>query len=88
MPAKTPAPKPEAYHSPPELGRQFGKRPSYWIDRIKANELEAINLSNGVRPKYLVSQTALEAFLRARQVTPAPPPARKQRRDSTIPRYV
>ena len=87
MDAKTPAPEPEVYHSPPELGKQFRKRPSWWIAEIEAGRLAAINMSNGVRPKYLVSQTALEEFLERRRVTPAPPPVRRQRRGD-VPRYV
>lgn len=52
--------------SPPEIAKQLGcsrEKVAGWIDR---GELQAINVSDSDRPRWRVSQEALEEFLKGR----------------------
>lgn len=71
----------------PQLAKWMHKREAYFVGEIKAGRLQAVNLGSGTRPRYHVSQEAVDEFLRARAVTPAARPAPVRRR-LTVPKYV
>lgn len=70
----------------PQLAEWMHKRQSYFVGEIKAGKLRAVNLGSGTRPRYHVSQEALDEYLAGRAVTPPTRPVRRERRD--IPQYV
>jgi len=72
----------------PQLAAWMRKRQSYFVAEIKAGRLKAVNLGTGSRPRYHISQEALDEFLQSRAVAPAVQPTRRPRRDSKIPQYV
>ena len=66
--------------TPPTVGKILGVDPSRVIGWIRAGKLDAINLSEGRRPRYRVSRDALDRFLRQRQVVAATKPVRNRRK--------
>jgi len=79
---------PNEFLTPPEVARLLRCRESRILADIRSGRLRAINLSDGVRPRYRVSQQALDDYLLSRTVSPETRPERRQRRESQIPRYV
>jgi excisionase family DNA binding protein len=70
----------EAFYTPPEVAARLRCKP----DRVRAwilkGELEASNIGDGSRPRFRVSQSALDAFLKSRSgARPAPEPQRRRR---------
>ena len=60
------------YWTPPMIGKLLGVDPARVIGWIRAGKLAAINLSDRTRPRFRVSQEALDDFLRQREVTTQP----------------
>jgi excisionase family DNA binding protein len=55
---------------------------------IKSGELRAVNCgskASGKKPRWRISEDALEAFLAARSATPEPKPVRRRRRQADTP---
>ena len=67
------------YLTPPQFAQQRGIAPEKVISWIRAGELEAINFSNGTRPRYRISPAAVEAFESRRAVHPKPKTKRRKR---------
>ncbi|MGQ0634224.1 MAG: helix-turn-helix domain-containing protein [Planctomycetaceae bacterium] len=76
-----------AFYTPPAVGRLLGVSPEKVIGFIRRGELAAVNIAaNPVgRPRYRISQAALEAFLARRSVSPA---ARSLRRPRAPPNVI
>ena len=51
------------FHTPPALAKQAGVAREKIIEFINRGELRAINLSEGVRPRWRVSDDDWQAFL-------------------------
>ncbi|MCX7428771.1 MAG: helix-turn-helix domain-containing protein [Planctomycetia bacterium] len=66
--------------TPPQLADLWGISPDKIVAWIKSGELRAIDAATkrGVRPRFLIDVADVEAFERARSVTPPPPPRRKR----------
>ena len=62
------------WRSPPQRAKQLGIDPEKVIGWIESGQLVAVNVSNGTRPRWRISDSAFEAFLVARQNRP---PARE-----------
>ncbi|MCL4204836.1 MAG: helix-turn-helix domain-containing protein [Pirellulaceae bacterium] len=84
----TPTAKPAEWQTLPEIARELRIRESKPIGWIRAGLLPAINLGTEARPRYRVRRSDLETFLESRRVAADVRPTRRQRRDSSIPRYV
>ena len=76
------------FYTPPEVARILRCRESKVSTWIRQGILRAVNVSEGHRPRFRVRREDLDAFLQAKAVVPTPKPERRQRRDSSIPRYV
>ena len=76
------------FYTPPEVARILRCRESKVSTWIRQGVLQAVNVSTGTRPRYRVGKSDLDAFLQAKVVVPTAKPERRQRRDSSIPRYV
>lgn len=63
--------------TPPELAKQWGVSPDKVRAWILSGELEAIDISKnqGGRPRYLISQAAIEAFEACRSIQTPPEPS-------------
>ncbi|MCY2987169.1 MAG: helix-turn-helix domain-containing protein [Planctomycetota bacterium] len=71
------------YLTPPEAAAELRCRESKILGWIRAGRLPAVNLSEGLRPRYRISRAALDDFLTALAVVPASRPVRRQRRETT-----
>lgn len=69
------------YLTPPEIAKLLRVAPDKVHGWIRRAELRAINVGNGNRPRYRVSQESLDAFLQAREVQPPPPRQERRRPD-------
>ena len=70
------------YYSPPQLARAWGIDSHKILTWIASGELVAANLAAkpGGRPRYRISQEAIEAFEIRRSVQPATKITRRKRR--------
>lgn len=71
-----------AWLTPPQVAEQLAVDAAKVLTWIQGGELAAVNVATrvGGRPRWRISQVALEAFLVARQSTPpadVPPKARR-----------
>ena len=62
----------ERIYTPPRLAKRWGVSPEKIVRWILAGELTAMNLAASVsgRPRYRITQDAVDAFERSRQVSP------------------
>jgi hypothetical protein len=67
--------------TPPELARRYGVNPDKVVSWIDAGELAAMNLATttGGRPRYKITDEAVQAFEARRAVVPAAPVRRRKR---------
>jgi len=78
--------------SPPQVAKMFGVSVGKVKGWIKSGQLTAINVADGPkkRPRFMVDQTAITAFEKARQVVPdgssATPP--RKRAPGTVKEFV
>jgi hypothetical protein len=75
----------------PQLAREYHLGRDKWRGFIVRGELAAINIANdphSLRPRYMVSRAAVEAFLESRRVVPPAPKPVRRRADAATPRYV
>ena len=72
--------------TPPVIGRRYGVAPAKVIGWIESGELSALNLAGPdcTRPRYHVTEAALEQFEASRRVVPdgGPSAIRRLRRKS------
>jgi excisionase family DNA binding protein len=70
--------------TPPQLAKQLGVKPDKVRTWIKSGQLAATNVAKkpGGRPRYRISEAAIEEFERKRQGAAPPTPARKRRMKS------
>ena len=61
------------YLTPSEIAKELRVSQHKVLDWIHRAELRAVNVSNGTRPQYRVSQEALDTFLKSREVQPPLP---------------
>jgi excisionase family DNA binding protein len=54
------------FHKPPALAKQLGVAREKIIEFIRRGELRAINLSEGVRPRWRISEDDWQTFLAAK----------------------
>ncbi len=71
-------------YSPPQISRSLCVAPDKVRTWIAKGELAAVNVGNRQRPRWRVSQAALDAFLASRSAK-APAPTRSTRRRRTSP---
>ena len=76
------------FYTPPEVAKILRCRESKVSSWIRSGVLQAVNVSEGHRPRYRVAREHLDAFLQAKAVVATPKPERRQRRERTVPRYV
>jgi excisionase family DNA binding protein len=65
--------------TPPRLAEQLGVNVHRVLGWIARGELAAVNVGDGVRPRYRILPQAVEAFLAARSAKPAPKARRRQK---------
>ena len=68
-----------SYLTPPEVAEILRVSHQKVLGWIHKAELRAVNVGNGVRPRYRVSREDLDSFLKIREVQP-PVPRPKRRR--------
>ena len=68
----------QVWLTPPEIAELLRVNPDKVRGWIADGHLRAVNISDGSRPRYRVSQDDLDAFLAVRSTTK--PPKRKQER--------
>lgn len=71
------------YFTPPQLAKRFGVNCTKIIGWIERGELIALNVAEnakGKRPRWRISQEAVEAFERKRSTSPAAAPLPRRRR--------
>jgi excisionase family DNA binding protein len=75
--------------TPPELAALWGISPEKVLAWIRAGELRAVNVAtrrNG-RPRFLIDESDLAEFERARAATPVPTPRRRRRQAADYVRF-
>src|SRR5689334_14253479 len=70
-----------AYLTPPEIARLLRVCPEKVLGWIRRGNLRAINVSDGVRPRYRVRRECLDEFLASLEVQPPAPRERRRRND-------
>jgi hypothetical protein len=71
-----------------EIAQQLAIKPERVIAWIRAGQLRAVNVGDGlVKPRFRIAPADLENFLAARAVQPPVRPARRQRADPAITEY-
>jgi hypothetical protein len=70
----------------PVLAKRWGVGTDKVTGFIKSGELQAINIATkiGGRPRYLISEDAIAAFKKARQVVPDSPQVKRLRRKPAV----
>jgi excisionase family DNA binding protein len=70
------------YFTPPEVARVLRVDVMKVLAWINRGELAAVNVASpgATRPRWRISEPALQDFLRARTATPPPPVQRRPRR--------
>jgi hypothetical protein len=58
------------WFTPPQVARQLAVDPAKVVGWCKSGKLVAVNVSDGIRPRFRISPEALADFLRRRQATP------------------
>lgn len=80
------APTLEPHYTPPQIAEALGVDPGTIRDAVRRGELRAVQIGRGqVRPRLRIAQSALEDWLRGREVGR---PARRQRRQQAKPPVV
>lgn len=74
------AAKPGRYLTPPEVAARLHVSPTKVMGWIRKAELRAVNVGNGIRPRYRIAPESLAAFLKVREVQPPVPRMKCQRR--------
>lgn len=71
--------------TPPEVAKLLGIGPDKVLAWIRSGELRAVNVATTVkgRPRYVIDQEDLAAFLEARSVKPKPKVRTRRRRAPT-----
>lgn len=65
------------YLTVPDIARMLHCRPAKISGWIRAGRLRAVNLSDGLRPRYRVRRADLDDYLDRRAVVPQTRPARR-----------
>lgn len=65
--------------TPPEIAKLLRVSPEKVLGWIRRAELKAVNVGNGVRPRYRIHRESFGAFLIAREVQPPTPQVRRRR---------
>lgn len=76
------------YSTPPEVAKRYSVKPQKVLAWIRSGELVAVNVAeraNG-RPRWRVSEEALETFERRRSSRPEP--TKTSRKNVKVPQYV
>jgi hypothetical protein len=75
------------WFTPPELAKELRVDAHFVLDRIRDGELAAVNVASdphGRRPRWRISDEALQVFLARRAATPPTIPARRRRQPDEI----
>ena len=69
--------------TPPQYAKKLGISPDKVLAWIRSGELRAINVAAkpGGRPRWRISEAAIEAFEARRSATPPTKPVRRRRRN-------
>jgi len=80
---------PKSFMSPPELAERLGVNPEKIIGFIRDGLLVAVNVAANTRgrPRWRISEEAVDAFLLARQSKPPQKSAPRARRQSNVISY-
>ncbi len=78
--------RPTEWLTPAEIAKELRIRESKPVGWIKSGRLQAVNLSEGQRPRYRIARAALDEFLQRQAVIPVAKPERRSRRE--VPHYV
>jgi len=66
--------------NPGDVAKQLSVSPATVTNWIRTGQLKAANIAHGHRPRFIIQQADVDAFLRFRQVIPPPPRQRRRRR--------
>ena len=80
MDMKTTGQSAHSYLTPPGIAKLLRVASDKVHGWIRRGELRAVNVGDGVRARYRVSQESLDAFLKSREVQPPTPRTRRQQR--------
>lgn len=80
---------PKTWKSPPEVAEELGIAVEKVHTWIRAGELEAVNIGTTTtgRPRWKISQDAIDAFLEARRQRRPVKPVRRKKRAGMIAFY-
>jgi excisionase family DNA binding protein len=78
-----------SFLTPPQIAKRYGCDVHRVLRWIRNGELAAVNVGDGaMRPRFRISQEALEAFERRRSAGPEPKVSRvRRRRDPQVKEY-
>lgn len=80
MDMKTTGPLAHSYLTPPEIAKLLRVASDKVQGWTRWGELQAVNVRDGVRARYRVSQRGIDAFLKSREVQPPRPRTHRQQR--------
>lgn len=67
-----------SYLTPPEIAKRLRVSNEKVLGWIRLAELKAVNVGNGLRPRYRISPDSLALFLASREVQPPAPHVRRR----------
>ncbi len=77
------------YHSPADVAAALRTKVDRVYDHINSGQLTAVNIAQqrGGRPRWRISDEALDQFLRSRQSVKPAPATRKRKRPQSVTQY-
>jgi len=72
------------YLTPPAVAKLLHVRPDRVRAWIRSGQLRAVDLSDGTRPRFRISESDLQIFLNRRSAAPEPKVSRRRRRDPDV----
>ena len=79
----------ERHFTPPQAAKPLQLDPDYLRDEIRAGRLRAVQLGRGTkRPRYRIPESAIQEWLKGREVQPPAPKPRRKRKERPEVDYV
>ena len=76
------------FWSPNQLARRINRDPATILSWIRSGELPASNLGKGKLPRWLITESDFQAFLKSKVTPPSSNKRRSRRRVSQTPNYL
>jgi len=73
-----------------QVSERLGVGPKTVLTWIRSGELKALNVARRIstrKPRWRITEEAMQAFLAIRSTSPSPPVIRRRKRDSSINYY-